>query len=92
MGPGKRESTSTSSTPTTGWWPTRLRPQHAYRRPLPATIHATEYSRNGGLHNPLQRYISSVEWWLTYEAWHVICCSDYMYNELTSFSKCRKTS
>lgn len=59
--------------------------KHAYRRPLLATVHATEYGRNHGLHNPLQRYISSVEWWLAYEAWHVICCSDYMYNELHQF-------
>lgn len=54
----------------------------AYRLPLVATIHATEYGRNYGLHNSLQRYISSVEWWLAYEAWRVICCSDYMKNEV----------
>ncbi len=56
--------------------------KHAYRIPLIATIHATEYGRNGGLHNDLQRYISDVEWWLTYEAWRVIVCSRYMEDEL----------
>ena len=56
--------------------------KYAYRLPLVATIHATEYGRNYGLHNSLQRYISSVEWWLAYEAWRVICCSNYMKNEV----------
>ncbi|MGI6686459.1 MAG: glycosyltransferase family 4 protein [Bacillota bacterium] len=56
--------------------------KHAYNIPLVATIHATEYGRNQGLHNDLQRYISDVEWWLTYEAWQVIVCSRYMRSEL----------
>lgn len=56
--------------------------KHAQRIPLIATIHATEYGRNGGLHNDMQRYISDVEWWLTYEAWNVICCSRSMQHEL----------
>ncbi len=56
--------------------------KHAYKLPLIATIHATEYGRNQGLHNDLQRYISDVEWWLTYEAWRVIVCSHYMQKEL----------
>lgn len=56
--------------------------KHAWRLPLIATIHATEYGRNNGLHNQLQRYISDVEWWLGYEAWRVICCSEYMRQEL----------
>ncbi len=56
--------------------------KHAYKIPLIATIHATEYGRNQGLHNDLQRYISDVEWWLTYEAWRVIVCSRYMEREL----------
>ncbi len=56
--------------------------KHAYKIPLIATIHATEYGRNQGLHNDLQRYISDVEWWLTYEAWRVIVCSHYMEREL----------
>lgn len=56
--------------------------KHALRLPLIATIHATEYGRNGGLHNDIQRHISDVEWWLTYEAWKIICCSHYMKNEV----------
>lgn len=56
--------------------------KHAARLPLVATIHATEYGRNRGLHNDEQRYISDVEWWLTYESWKVICCSHYMEQEL----------
>lgn len=54
----------------------------AWRLPMIATIHATEYGRNNGLHNDLQRYISDVEWWLGYESWRVICCSKYMWDEL----------
>ncbi len=56
--------------------------KHAVKLPLIATIHATEYGRNRGLHTDEQRYISDVEWWLTYEAWKVICCSNYMQYEL----------
>ncbi|MDA8333541.1 MAG: glycosyltransferase family 4 protein [Peptococcaceae bacterium] len=56
--------------------------KHAWRLPLVATIHATEWGRNNGLHNALQRHISDVEWWLAYEAWRVICCSRYMEDEV----------
>jgi glycogen(starch) synthase len=56
--------------------------KHAWQVPMTATIHATECGRNNGLHNQLQRYISDVEWWLGYEAWRVICCSQYMRGEL----------
>lgn len=56
--------------------------KHSWQVPLISTIHATEYGRNNGLHNELQRYISNVEWWLGYESWRVICCSKYMQDEL----------
>ncbi|HHY15506.1 MAG TPA: glycosyltransferase family 4 protein [Firmicutes bacterium] len=56
--------------------------KHAFQKPLIATIHATEWGRNNGLHNDLQRHISDLEWWLTYEAYRVICCSRYMEDEL----------
>ncbi|MEW6457447.1 MAG: glycosyltransferase family 4 protein [Bacillota bacterium] len=56
--------------------------KHARHLPLVATIHATEFGRNHGLHNATQNYISNVEWWLTFEAWKVIVCSRYMENEL----------
>lgn len=56
--------------------------KHGFGCPMIATIHATEWGRNNGLHNDLQRHISDVEWWLTYEAYAVICCSFYMCGEL----------
>lgn len=56
--------------------------KHALAMPLIATVHATEYGRNNGLHNDLQRYIGNCEWWLTYEAWRIICCSRFMEDEL----------
>lgn len=56
--------------------------KHGVQKPMIATIHATEWGRNSGLHNDLQRHISDVEWWLTYEAYAVICCSFYMCSEL----------
>lgn len=56
--------------------------KHEFNIPLVATVHATEYGRNHGLHNDMQRYINDVEWGLTYEAWKVICCSKYMAAEI----------
>jgi glycogen(starch) synthase len=56
--------------------------KYAFRLPLVVTIHATEYGRNNGLHNDTQRHISDVEWWITYEAWKVICCSNFMREEV----------
>ncbi|GAB4400734.1 MAG: glycosyltransferase family 4 protein [Anaerolineales bacterium] len=60
--------------------------KHAHKTPLLATIHATEMGRNHGhLYNDLQQSIHSVEWWLTYEAWRVICCSQYMAWEVQTY-------
>ncbi len=56
--------------------------KHIYATPLLATIHATEFGRNNGLYTGEQRYISDIEWLLTYEAWKVICCSRYMEEEI----------
>ena len=56
--------------------------KHAFHVPLVATIHATEAGRNAGIHSRQQAYISNVEWWLGYEAWRVICCSEYMQREV----------
>jgi glycogen(starch) synthase len=56
--------------------------KHAWNLPLVATIHATECGRQKGLHNPVQAHISETEWWLCYEAWRVIACSDYMRREI----------
>ena len=60
--------------------------KHAYKIPLLATIHATEMGRNhGSLYKDLQQSIHSVEWWLTYESWRVICCSQYMAWEVQTY-------
>lgn len=51
--------------------------------PLVATIHATERGRHGGHVPPGQpAVINSVEWWLTYQAREVICCSRFMIREV----------
>lgn len=52
--------------------------KHVFRRPLVATIHSTEIGRRSGLHSDYERMIHETEAWLTYEAWKVICCSNYM--------------
>jgi glycogen(starch) synthase len=52
--------------------------KYEYSLPLIATIHATESGRHGGIHNDTQRYIHEQEYWLTYEAWRVIVCSEFM--------------
>ncbi len=62
--------------------PSAVLMKHEFKLPLVATIHATEYGRNNGIHEPLQREIASREWRLTYEAWRVICCSEYMRREV----------
>lgn len=56
--------------------------KHLYRRPLIATIHSTEYGRRNGLHNVFERHIHEMEWFLTYEAWKIIACSNYMRKEI----------
>lgn len=56
--------------------------KYSYSIPLISTIHATEHGRNWGIHNETQRYINSVEWWLSYESWKVIVNSYYMKNEV----------
>jgi len=52
--------------------------KHIFRKPLLATIHSTEIGRRNGIHFDYERMIHETEAWLTYEAWKVICCSDYM--------------
>jgi glycosyltransferase involved in cell wall biosynthesis len=57
--------------------------KHAYRVPLLATVHATEYGRSRGMPaGEMPRAIHNVEWWLTYEAWRVIVCSHFMATEV----------
>jgi glycosyltransferase involved in cell wall biosynthesis len=58
--------------------------KHAYTIPLVATMHATEYGRNSGIHNDIQMYINSIEWMLCYESWKIIVNSEYMKNEVST--------
>ncbi len=52
--------------------------KHVFRTPLFATMHSTEIGRRNGINTDYERMIHETEAWLTYEAWKVICCSDYM--------------
>jgi 1,4-alpha-glucan branching enzyme len=52
--------------------------KHVFRKPLFVTMHSTEIGRRNGIHFDYERMIHETEAWLTYEAWKVICCSDYM--------------
>lgn len=52
--------------------------KHIFRIPLIATIHSTEFGRRNGIHTDYERMIHETERWLTYEAWKVVCCSNYM--------------
>jgi glycosyltransferase involved in cell wall biosynthesis len=52
--------------------------KHVFRKPLFATIHSTEIGRRNGIHFDYEKMIHETEAWLMYEAWKVICCSDYM--------------
>jgi glycogen synthase len=56
--------------------------KNLFHIPLLATIHATEHGRHNGIHDPGQKYINDVEWWLTYEAWRVVVCSQAMRGEV----------
>jgi len=52
--------------------------KHVFRKPLLVTMHSTEIGRRDGIHTATEKMISETEAWLTYEAWKVICCSQYM--------------
>ena len=52
--------------------------KHVFRKPLLVTMHSTEMGRRDGLHNGNEKMIHETEAWLTYEAWRVVCCSNYM--------------
>ncbi|MEM2841684.1 MAG: glycosyltransferase family 4 protein [Thermoproteota archaeon] len=59
--------------------------KHLCRVPLISTVHSTEQGRRRGLHSDYHRMIHQIEWWLTYESWKVICCSNYMKEEVMRF-------
>lgn len=56
--------------------------KYAFKVPLIATIHATEFGRYNGLYNPTHYYINGKEKHLAHEAWRIIVCSQYMLEEL----------
>ncbi|MCD6446142.1 glycosyltransferase family 4 protein [Candidatus Bathyarchaeota archaeon] len=56
--------------------------KHVFRKPLIVTVHSTEIGRRNGIHSDYERMIHETESWLTYEAWKVICCSNYMINHV----------
>ncbi len=56
--------------------------KHSFTTPLIYTIHATEFGRNQGIYNDMQRYINDLEWYASFEAWKLIVCSQYMNNEV----------
>ncbi len=58
----------------------------AHKIPMIATIHATERGRGrGSLGGETAQAINGVEWWLTYEAWRVIACSQFMLTEVRDY-------
>lgn len=52
--------------------------KYEYKLPMVATVHATEWGRHGGIYNDTSKYIHEQEYWLTYEAWRIIVCSEFM--------------
>jgi glycosyltransferase involved in cell wall biosynthesis/predicted transcriptional regulator len=58
--------------------------KHAFSKPLVSTIHATEMGRRGGIHNDYQRTINDVERHLVNQSSEVICCSNYMADQVSS--------
>ena len=57
-----------------------------HKTPLLATIHATERGRGrGNLGGEISQAINGTEWWLTYEAWRVITCSQFMTDEVKHY-------
>jgi glycogen(starch) synthase len=63
--------------------------KRSYKVPLLSTIHATERGRGRGyLSSDQARAIHHVEWWLSYESWRVIACSEYMRDEIADYFQC----
>lgn len=62
--------------------------KYEYKLPMVATVHATEFGRHGGIFTDTHRYIHEQEFWLTYEAWRVIVCSEFMKGEAIRLFEC----
>ncbi|HYB68145.1 MAG TPA: glycosyltransferase [Candidatus Acidoferrales bacterium] len=56
----------------------------AFSKSLVSTIHATEMGRRGGIHNDYQRTIDEMERHLVNQSSKVICCSNYMADQISS--------
>mgnify|MGYP006362894911 CR=1 FL=1 len=56
--------------------------------PIVATIHATEFGRHNGIHNPSSEYIHSQEKSLVETAAQTIVCSEYMRQEVGQILGC----
>lgn len=61
-----------------------IKVRDAFSKPLVSTIHATEAGRRGGIHNDYQRTINEVERHLINQSYEIICCSNYMANQISS--------
>lgn len=65
--------------------------KQAYKTPLLATIHATERGRGrGNLGSEMACRVNDAEWRLVYEAWRVICCTQYMEREVADYLQAPK--
>lgn len=63
--------------------------KRSYKIPLLSTMHATERGRGRGfLGSDQSRAIHHVEWWLAFESWRVISCSEYMRHEVAEYFEC----
>ncbi|MCW5937954.1 MAG: glycosyltransferase family 4 protein [Fimbriimonadaceae bacterium] len=62
--------------------------KYEYQLPVVATVHATEWGRNNGIRTGISKYIHDQEYWLTYEAWRVIVCSQFMQEEVERYFSC----
>jgi len=60
--------------------------KHRYKLPLIGTVHATERGRGRGqLSGGQSQAINDAEWRLTYEAWRVIVCTEFMRREVQDY-------
>jgi glycosyltransferase involved in cell wall biosynthesis len=58
--------------------------KHVFRKPLVVTMHSTEVGRREVLRNANEKMIHETEAWLNFEAWRVVCCSQYMISHVQS--------
>jgi glycogen(starch) synthase len=68
-----------------------VRIRDAFSKPLVSTIHATELGRRNGIHNDYQRTINEIERRLIDQSYEVICCSNYMANQISEAFNIRKS-